>query len=345
MTAKARTFVLTSLFVLCAGVGIGFLAYAARSANAVAKPGLDELRFMPGDAAMVAFANVGRLMTSGVRTQARNGFGSDGLRRLESETGINPETDIDRAWFGAMPGRPGRPPVPGPSLVIVRGRFDAGTLERAMRDRGARPDDYNGTRIVVRPAHTVGTPPGPGASVRPAAPSLAVAFLQPGLLAVGGVEIVREAIDAGQSGRNVLTNAELISRVRRLEGNSLWAVGRFAALAAPTPFALGIAPQLPPISWFAVSGQADASIKAQFAAETVDEASANTLRDVIRGGIAIGRLQAGSRSELKAVLQSVQLGVAGQTVTVSVDLSPEALDAISNGLQATLVTPASGPSR
>lgn len=214
-----------------------------------------------------------------------------------------------------------------------------------MRDRGARPDDYRGTRVLVRPARTAETTPGPPASVRPADTSLAVAFLEPDLIAAGEVEIVRHAIDVGQSGRSALTNPELISRVRRLEGDGLWAVGRSAALAVPTPFALGGAGQPPPISWFAVSGQIDAGLKAQLAAETLDEASANGLRDTIRGGIAIGRLQAGARPELRAVLQSVQLGGAGRTVTVSVDLSPEALDMISSRLRSSAAMPGTHPSR
>lgn len=345
MTTKTRNFVLASLLVLCAGLGIGFLAYVARATSALAAPGPDEMRFVPGDATMVAFANVQHVMTSELRQKMRNGLGTDGSRSFQSETGINPETDVDRVVLGSMPGPSGEPKVQGPSLVIVRGRFDAVKIERAMRDRGARVDDYNGTRIVSRPARTAETAPGPQASARPAARPMAVAFLEPGLIAAGEVEVVRRAIDVGRSGGSALTNKELIDRVRSLEGNSLWAVGRFDALPTPTPFAQGITGQLPPISWFAVSGQIDAGIKAQFAAETRDEASANGLRDVIRGAMAIGRMQAGSRPELQPVLQSVQVGGAGQMVTLSVDLSPQMLDMLSSGLQPPAVSPGTRPSR
>ena len=38
MTTKTRNFVLASLLVLCAGLGIGFLAYVARATSALAAP-------------------------------------------------------------------------------------------------------------------------------------------------------------------------------------------------------------------------------------------------------------------------------------------------------------------
>lgn len=332
MTTKTRNLALASLLVVGAGVGLGLFAYVARSTSALAAPGPDEMRFLPGDAGVIAYADVQQLMASPLRQRMRDGLYTQGSRGFQAETGINPETDIDRIVFGSMPPGSDGAPSPRPALVVVRGRFDAVTVERAMRDRGGQVDEYKGTRIVAAPAPPAATTQ--DGTDKPAERSMALAFLEPGLIAVGDTEIVRRAVDVGRDGRNVLANAEFITRVRALDGNSLWAVGRFDALPTQSPLTAGLARQLPPISWFAASGQIDAGVRAQFSAETRDEASANGLRDMIRGFMAIGRIQAGSRPEFQPLLQSVQIGGTGETVTLSLDLSPQMLDLLSRGLEA-----------
>jgi len=47
---------------------------------------------------------------------------------------------------------------------------------------------------------------------------------------------------------------------------------------------------------------------------------------VVRGFMALAKMQTGSKPELQALLQSLQLGGAGKTVMLSFDLSPEILD-------------------
>jgi hypothetical protein len=337
MISKTRNLVLASLLVVCAGLGIGLFAYVTRSTSALAAPGPGELRFLPGDADVVAFANVQDVMASPLRQRIRDGLRADGSQAFQAGTGINPETDIDRIVLGSMPPQGDGSPAPRPSLVVVRGRFDAARIERTMRDRGGRVDEYKGTRIVTAPTRPATTTP--EATATPARGPMALAFLESGLIAVGDTEGVRRAIDVGRDGRNVLTNTDLINRVRTLDGNSLWAVGRFDALPNQSPMTAGIAGQLPPMTWFAASGQIDAGVKAQFTAETRDEASADGLRDMIRGFMAIGRMQAGSRPEMQPLLQSVQIGGAGRTVTLSLDLSPQMLDLLSRGLQPPAIRP------
>ena len=54
---------------------------------------------------------------------------------------------------------------------------------------------------------------------------MAVAFLAPGLVAVGGSLAIRQAIDR-QGGQSVLDNHEMMDLVRDLDTSSAWAVGR-----------------------------------------------------------------------------------------------------------------------
>ena len=63
-------------------------------------------------------------------------------------------------------------------------------------------------------------------------------------------------------------------------------------------------------------------------AQTRDEESANNLRDVARGFMALAKLQAGSRPELQTMLQALQLGGSGNTVALSFDIPVQAFDAL-----------------
>jgi hypothetical protein len=61
-------------------------------------------------------------------------------------------------------------------------------------------------------------------------------------------------------------------------------------------------------------------------AEAGDEEAAKNLRDVVRGFLALARLQAGSRPELQGLLQSLELGGAGKTVALSFDVPAQVFD-------------------
>jgi hypothetical protein len=63
-------------------------------------------------------------------------------------------------------------------------------------------------------------------------------------------------------------------------------------------------------------------------AEARDEESANGLRDVLRGFLALAKMQSSARPEFQGTLQALQLSGTGTTVALSFDLSGEALDAL-----------------
>ena len=164
-----------------------------------------------------------------------------------------------------------------------------------------------------------------------AAPGLL--FLEPGLVAVGSPALLHRAIDLKDGGDSVTTNDAIMRRVRDLENGNVWAVGRFDALTARANLGQGMMGQLPAITWFSASGQVDAGIRAQLKAETRDDESANALRDLVRGFFALAKLQGGSRPELQSLLQTLQLGGTGQTVTLALDLSPQTLDLLTNSMR------------
>jgi hypothetical protein len=117
-----------------------------------------------------------------------------------------------------------------------------------------------------------------------------------------------------------------MNRVHALGAGNAWAVGRFDALTSQARLSTGMTGQLPAINWFSVNGQVDSGVAGTFQAETHDEASANGLRDVVRGFMALARMQTGSKPELQPLLESLQLGGTGKVVMLSFDLSPQMLD-------------------
>lgn len=313
MTTRTRYFVIASLLVLSVGVGTGLVAYYVVGLPVGEPKGtLEEFRLMPRDAAMIAYANVHEVMTSDLRSRVRQAMPrQNGQREFEDRTGINIETDIDRVVACFAAGSDGTPWIP---LVLARGRFNEVKIEALMRDRGGNVEDYKSKRLVV------------GAG--PDNHRFALTFVQPGLVAVGDPGLVRAAIDLRGGGESAANNPELMNLVGELDNANVWAVGRFDALRSSARLPAALAERLPPITWFSVSGRVNGGINGVVRAETRDEAAATDLRDVVRGFMALAKLQAGSSPQLQEMMQSLDLAGTGKTVALSFSVSPGAFDAL-----------------
>jgi len=337
MTARTRYFVMASLLVLGVGVGTGLIAYyVGFQTTAFSRRGeLEELQYLPHDASVVAYANVHEVMTSELRQRVRQAapmqMQENGQREFQKETGINIETDVDRivACLGPNGANP-----PGSGMVLARGRFDEVKIEALMRDRGAQIEEYKSKRLIVGDRIGVGNK-GPAAGGVAGTPDVvsaktdrfALAFIEPGLVAVGGTGLVRHAIDLHASGgESVVTNDEVMNLVRSLDKGNAWAVGRFDALRSSANLPAGVAAQLPPITWFSISGRVDGGLRGVVRADTSDEGAAKNLRDVVRGLLALAKLQAGSKPEFQALLQSLELGGTGKTVVLSFAVPAKVFD-------------------
>jgi hypothetical protein len=321
MTRLTRYFVIASLLTLTVGVGVGLVAYyTGFSTVAFTSEGPDELRYVPAHASVVAYADVGQIMSSGVRQKLRAlAVPQDGQDQFERQTGINIERDIDAVVALVAAEDPARESQ-GSGMVLARGRFDQVRIEAFMREHGASVEDYRGVRLITTAAHPVSDP-----GARPHSP-LSIAFLQPGLAAVGGSPLVRSAIDLKSAGASVVTNRDMMERVRPLVAGNAWAVGRFDALTHQARLPDGLASQLPPITWLSFSGRVDDGVEGVLRAETRDKESADALRDVARGLIAFGRLQLTSHPVLQTVVQGLELGGTGASVTLSVNLPSSFFD-------------------
>lgn len=300
------------------GLGAGLVAYYGGFPTSAfsQQGGPEELKFVPADASLVAYADVQHIMTSGLRQKLRAVLPGreDGQQEFQNHTGINIETDIDRVVAFVSPRRAGAD-FPGSMMVLARGRFDVVKIEALMREHGATVEEYKGKRLVVGGEHD-------------GKPALSLGFLEAGLIAVGTNQLVHNAVDLRDGGASILTNDAMMSRIHDLDSGNAWAAGKFDALTARAPIPDGIRDRLPPVTWFSASAQVDEGVSTVLRAETRDEESANSLREVIRGGMALARLQTGSRPEFQSLLQSFQLGGTGTMVALSFDLPVQVIDAL-----------------
>jgi len=117
--------------------------------------------------------------------------------------------------------------------------------------------------------------------------------------------------------------------VRSLDsGNNAWAVGRFDALTSQAHLPDSVSSRLPAITWFSVGGHVNGGIRGVIRAEARDDEAANNLRDVIRGFMALAKMQSGSKPGLQAMMQSLELGGTGKTVALSFVVPAEVFDVI-----------------
>ena len=327
VTTRTRYFVIVSLLVLTIGMGTGLVAYYVGFPIGAAQGGPEELTLVPKDAVLVAYADVHAVMVSEVRQRILQMLPAqgNGQQDFENQTGIKIDTDVDRvvACLAAAPSN--GQPLPVSGMAIVRGRFNATKIEALMREHGAKVDTYKGKRLLVADV-TLGPA---GANTN----SVSLAFIDPGLVAVGTTDLIRAAVDLRGGGENVTSNDAIMNFVRTFAADNAWAVGQFDALAAQAKLPPAVAGQLPPITWFSVSGHVNNGISGLFQVDARDDESANSLRDLVRGVVALAKLQTGAHPELRPMADSLQLGGTGKNITLSFDVSTQMFDLLATTLK------------
>lgn len=320
MTKKTRYFLLVSGAILAVGLTTGvvasFLGLPVTVFSSAAGPA--ELEYIPDTAVVVAYADVRDVMNSEFRQRIRQ-FEPEGRERDEflEKTGLDIEHDIDTVVAAMMPrivdGTGSRNDA---ALVLARGRFDVVRLEGLAREHGGEVEEYEGVRLI---RHAEG---GENRS------EIALGFIEPGLVAMGTYTAVRQSIDTRRSGRNVIGNTEMMRLVADLGTNNAWAVGRFDAIADRADLPSEMLSQVPAITWFSAAGHVNGGLSGLLKAEARDEASAQNMRDMLRGFVAMARMQAGSRPEMQTMVDSLQLGGEGRTVAMSFTLPTEVFEAL-----------------
>ena len=328
MTKRTRVFLFGAGGILVLGLGTGVLAsyMGLQNVMAIGGVGPDELAYVPQDARMLAFANVREVMDSELRARilALRPDGGDGVDpdaqdgpdiedKFFEATGLDIERDVDSLVASVTGAESGSP------VLIARGRFNNGLIETAILQHNpdsntARVETYRGSRMVI--------------ATEPDGDAFAVAFAEPGLLVLGSDASVRRALDAKVSGTNVIDNTEVMNLVRDSDDGNAWAVARFDALTGRAQLPQEIASQLPPITWVAAKGHINGGLRATLRAETRDDEAAQNLREVIRGFMALAKLQAGQRTEFSELVNSLELGGTGKTVAIGFAIDSAIIDAL-----------------
>jgi len=329
MKNRTRLFFGVAVGVLVLGLGTGLLAsYVGQNFTIIGGNGPDSLAYVPADARMVAFADIRDLANSELRQKMRQFEPSaDARNKFEAETGIDIERDVDEIVAAAWPSGVGSQ---SPPLILARGKFDSDAIETLLRQHGAALEDYKGEQLFV---------------ITESAHSFAVSFVEDGLVAAGDAAAVRQAIDTKASGANSVTdNAEVMKQIKDVNDGNAWAVAKFDSLSAgPFPTAAlpkELAQQLPPINWVSFSGHIDSGVRATVRVEAKDEKSAEDLRQVVRGFMALARLQAGQRAEFAELVNSLELGGQGTTITLGFSLPGSLIDTLAHIAQQRRQAPA-----
>jgi hypothetical protein len=324
MTSRTRYFMGGSAAILVAGLGTGLIAYYGGGfpSLSASRTGPSELSYVPAEAGVVAFANVREVMDSQLRQRLKLALPQEqGQREFQDETGIDIERDIDYV-VAAMTAPDASVSDPN-GLVVARGRFNTTQLESLARSHGGVLEEYKGKRLIKAAAVQAD-----GTTVTHSK-TVILAFLEPGLVAIGSEAAIKGAIDAQLSAHSITSNNEMMELISDIDqGNNAWAVGRFDAIANQARMPAEIASRMPAVKTFAVMTHIDGGITGSLRAETKDDASAENLRQVVQGMLALGRMSGANDPKATALLNSVQLSGTGRKVQLSFAVPSEVLDMI-----------------
>jgi hypothetical protein len=339
MTKKTRYFMAGSAAVLAAGLGTGMVAYYTGGFQPVSASAVsNELRYVPADATLVAYADVRAIMDSDLRSRLKAAIPmhEQGQKEFQEQTGIDIERDIDYVVASLSTSTQKAAP-----LVVARGRFNDTQLEGLIREHGGTVELYKGKRLVNAPGSTQAEAPTPTPEATSPEPgqifhelhahhqNLVLAFLEPGLIAFGDATAVKTAIDAQLSAHSITSNSEMMDLVTDIgQSNNAWAVGRFDLLASRANLPEQVTRQLPSVKWFAAAGHVNGGLSGSLRAEARDDPAAENLRDVVRGFLALARMQAQADPRAAALVESLQLTGTGKTVALSFTVPAEVIDMI-----------------
>jgi len=344
MTQRTRYFLVSSALVMTVVLATGLVAfYNGNLPMTSSAAGPAELAYLPGETTAVAYANVRSIMDSEFRKKLKQLLPTgDAKDELLKETGIDLEKDIDTvvAGFTASPSKSMSTSGSGGlgavnvatdngAIALVRGRFNNANIEALATQHGATVETYKGKRVLIMGA-------GNWKDGQPGMPSHAggLAFLESGLLALGEVSAVKKAIDTAAARTDITKNASLMKYVTEVQNSgNAWIVGKMDTMSNTAGLPDQVKNQVAGLEWFSVSAKVNGGLNGVLRADAKDDASAENMRDIVRGGIAAARMMAGQDPKLTAMLNALQLQGAGKTVAISFTIPPEMLDII-NGLAA-----------
>ncbi len=247
------------------------------------------LRVFPADSGGVMFVDVAELRNNPL---VREYFldGSDFefpavVREFARRTGLDPETDVDQVMLG----RTGE----NEFLGVARADYDPLEIEQYFRDSNIGFESYAG-RSIYRPS--------PGSD-------WSVAFIDDFVL-MGEDGSVRGAIDrmAATTG-TAIDDPDLTEAIRSIEeGSQVWGVGMLTDMLLPEelapPMAVDLIASLERVTY---QMRLDAGLRVRAVGEFTSPDTARRTGDLLRGLVALGKMQVFEREELIELLDGLQI--------------------------------------
>jgi hypothetical protein len=234
------------------------------------------------------------------------------LNDFVTATGFDIKQDVDKVTAGKIGQQDG--------LVIVQARYDKFKLAQFVQDHADQITTETYLGRVIYTGNPNGEHPG------------GVAVLD-NLIVAGSLTAVKEALDRmAAPAPSVVDNADLMNSIRTIQtGNQVWAAGKFDinSFGNLPPQASGQIGQLASSlqgGTYQMRVDQDVHITATGVFSTADMAKATG--DMLRGLLAMGKVQATQQPTLAQLLNGVDVQNNGSTLTVNVNASGDVLKQI-----------------
>ncbi len=299
--------------VVLAGVLVGAVAYfGGQGVSAQTGSGGASLAFVPQGASLIGYVDLKAVASSPLAdswsetVRERTPFAV--LDELEESTGIDALNDVDSLTLAVGPGS-GKPERWG---IAVKGVFDRDRLvEKLSAHKGeVETSTHAGTDLYL---------------VRSGSQTTAMAQPDDSTLLIGDAAYVREMLDSGSGAKPSATGSLEAWGYGDFQGEAFWFAG------TPPDVVHGLVGRgsgNDSLRSFAVTGRLDSDVLLRARGQAVDSKKAQELADVLRGLIALGRLQQDSSPRgalLGRVMESVSVELADQQIDVNVTVSYDSI--------------------
>ena len=308
--------------VVLAGVLVGAVAYfSGRGVSAQTGSQGPSLAFVPQGASLIGYVDLKSVASSPLAESwsesMREGTPFGALDELEESTGIDALKDIDSLTLAVGPGT-GKPERWG---IAVKGVFDRDRLvEKLSAHKGeVETSTHAGADLYLFRSGTQTT---------------AMAQPDDSTVLIGDPAYVRDMLDSGAGTKPSAAGSLEAWGYGDFQGESFW----FAGTPPDAVHGLvGRGSGGESLRTFAITGRLDSDLLLRARGQAVDSKKAQELADVLRGLIALGRLQKDSSPRgalLGRVMESVSVELADQEIdvnlTVPYDSIRELLESRSN---------------
>jgi hypothetical protein len=270
------------------------------------------------DAKVISGGDFDRLKTSpfGQFVLSMANFDGTQFQNFYGITGFDPRQDLREVMLVSNTTAQ-TSPGSHQGLVVVRGRFDETKITSAATVKGGVVTSYNGVKVITGPANA-------------ATPAPWVAFVSPGLMAIGPQDYVKGAVDRVKSG--AVLDPSLASRIQSASSNyHAWVVTTTSPadlagrLQNPNLKGAMQGDVIQGIEQISAGLRFGANVDVAGDATTRSDRDAVALMDVMRFLIMAGNA---SQSGLGGALDSLQLTNNGRVVHFAMSLPEQDLERI-----------------